>query len=78
MTRNESHVLLYIRNHTQNQGIPPTYQEMAHSLNIKSRSNIHRIVTSLVNQGFITKKIGSVRACFLTASGNEYAQQIQK
>ncbi len=74
MTKNEFNALKYINQHTRTEGYPPSYQEIADYLLIKSRANIHRIVESLMKQEFIVKKIGSVRACFLTKVGKEFVK----
>ena len=64
MTKNEFNALKYINQHTRTEGYPPSYQEIADYLLIKSRANIHRIVESLMKQrpGVFSDKSGQ-RIC---------------
>lgn len=39
----------------QNYGIPPSFDEMKDALNLKSKSGIHRLITSLQERGYIRR-----------------------
>ena len=57
-------------------GISPSYEEMKHSLNLKSKSGIHRLIGALEERGFIKRLAHKARALEViklpeTASAND-------
>jgi len=53
MTGRQERVLEFIKIYWEMKGRSPTLQEIAKGLEMKSRSNIHRIVHSLAKKGFL-------------------------
>jgi repressor LexA len=51
----------YISNFVRENGIPPTYAEMADGLGIKSRGSTHRMVKSLCEAGYLKMIPGKFR-----------------
>jgi repressor LexA len=47
MTERQQLVLEFIRTYIKMKGFPPSYQDIATGLGLRSRSNIHRIVHTL-------------------------------
>lgn len=37
-------------------GVSPTYREIADAMGLKSKSNVHRFVSDLVRQGYISRR----------------------
>ena len=56
MTKKRTLVLDFIKAYTRMHGVSPSYEVIAKSLGLKSKSNIHRIVHRLKDDGFITVK----------------------
>lgn len=58
MTPREKETLDFIKEHHREKGYPPSYDEIADHLGIKSKSGVNRIVVSLEEQGRIRRNIG--------------------
>ena len=43
-------------------GVSPSYEEMKESLNLKSKSGIHRLISALEERGFIKRLAHKARA----------------
>jgi len=56
MTPQWEKVLRFIRAYLRIHGVSPSYAVMAQSLGLKSRANMHRIVTRLEEEGHLEKK----------------------
>ncbi|MDJ0607484.1 MAG: transcriptional repressor LexA [Kiloniellales bacterium] len=62
LTKKQHQLLLYIHNHLSTQGVSPSFDEMKDALDLKSKSGIHRLVTGLVERGFIRRLPHRARA----------------
>ena len=67
---------MFINKKLRSSGVSPSYEEMKHSLNLKSKSGIHRLITALEERGFIRKLAHKARALEViklpeTASAND-------
>ena len=67
---------MFINKKLRSSGISPSYEEMKQSLNLKSKSGIHRLITALEERGFIRKLAHKARALEViklpeTASAND-------
>jgi SOS-response transcriptional repressor LexA len=56
MTKKRTLVLEFIKVYTRMHGVSPSYEVIAKSLGLNSKSNIHRIVHRLKDDGFLTVK----------------------
>jgi repressor LexA len=56
MTRRWQLVLEFVKAYMKIHGVPPSYEVIAKGLGLKSKSNIHRIVHRLEEEGFIRTK----------------------
>jgi repressor LexA len=56
MTERSQLVLDFIKAYMKIHGIPPSYEVIAKGLGLKSKSNIHRIIHNLQDEGFIVTK----------------------
>lgn len=54
MTKKRQLVLDFIRVYTRLHGVSPSYEVIAKSLGLRSKSNIHRIVHRLKDDGHLT------------------------
>ena len=56
MTKRRQLVLDFIRAYIRLHGVPPSYEVIAKGIGLKSKSNIHRIVHRLKDDGLIETK----------------------
>ena len=62
LTKKQKHLLLFINKKIRSTGISPSYEEMKNSLNLKSKSGIHRLISALEERGFIKRLAHKARA----------------
>ena len=62
LTKKQKNLLLYINKKIRSTGISPSYEEMKISLNLKSKSGIHRLISALEERGFIKRLAHKARA----------------
>ena len=55
LTKKQKNLLLYINKKIRSTGVSPSYEEMKNSLNLKSKSGIHRLISALEERGFIRR-----------------------
>ena len=53
MTEKQQKVLTFIKTYMEMKGWAPSMQNIADGLNLRSRSNIHRIIHELKSQGLL-------------------------
>ena len=76
LTKKQKNLLLFINKRLRSSGISPSYEEMKDSLNLKSKSGIHRLISALEERGFIKRLAHKARALEVvklpeTASAND-------
>ena len=76
LTKKQKNLLLFINKKLRSSGVSPSYEEMKLSLNLKSKSGIHRLITALEERGFIKRLAHKARALEVlklpeTASAND-------
>ena len=62
LTKKQKNLLLFINKKIRSTGISPSYEEMKNSLNLKSKSGIHRLISALEERGFIKRLAHKARA----------------
>ena len=62
LTQKQKDLLLFIHERMQDSGVPPSFDEMKVALDLKSKSGIHRLITALVERGFIRRLPHRARA----------------
>lgn len=62
LTAKQRDLLLFINDRMQDTGVPPSFDEMKVALDLKSKSGIHRLITALVERGFIRRLPHRARA----------------
>ena len=62
LTKKQKNLLLYINKKIRSTGISPSYEEMKDSLNLKSKSGIHRLISALEERGFVKRLAHKARA----------------
>jgi len=76
LTNKQKNLLLFINKKLRASGVSPSYEEMKNSLNLKSKSGIHRLISALEERGFIRRLPHKARALEViklpeTASAND-------
>ena len=76
LTKKQKNLLLFINKKLRSSGVSPSYEEMKDSLNLKSKSGIHRLISALEERGFIKRLAHKARALEVvklpeTASAND-------
>ena len=76
LTKKQKNLLLFINRKLRSSGVSPSYEEMKESLNLKSKSGIHRLISALEERGFIKRLAHKARALEViklpeTASAND-------
>ena len=76
LTKKQKNLLVFINKRIRSSGVSPSYEEMKDSLNLKSKSGIHRLISALEERGFIRRLPHKARALEVlklpeTASAND-------
>ena len=76
LTKKQKNLLMFINRKLRSSGVSPSYEEMKQSLNLKSKSGIHRLISALEERGFIRRLPHKARALEViklpeTASAND-------
>jgi repressor LexA len=62
LTRKQSELLRFIHERLQEDGVPPSFDEMKDALDLRSKSGIHRLIMALEERGFIRRLANRARA----------------
>ncbi len=62
LTKKQKNLLIFINKKIRSTGISPSYEEMKNSLNLKSKSGIHRLISALEERGFVKRLAHKARA----------------
>jgi repressor LexA len=62
LTKKQKNLLIFINRKIRSTGISPSYEEMKDSLNLKSKSGIHRLISALEERGFVKRLAHKARA----------------
>lgn len=78
LTEKQRDLLLFIHGRMQERGVPPSFDEMKDALDLKSKSGIHRLITALVERGFIRRLPHRARAIeVIKLPENQLSGQVQ-
>jgi len=62
LTKKQSELLRFIHERLQDEGVPPSFDEMKDALDLRSKSGIHRLIMALEERGFIRRLANRARA----------------
>ena len=71
LTVKQKDLLDFINLYYKDNDVFPTYEEMKHALNIKSKSSIHKLISSIEERGFIERIPHKARAIQLKDNQNQ-------
>jgi len=66
LTKKQKELFDYLSNYIAKNSISPSFEEMKNAVNLKSKSGIHRLITSLELRGFIKRLKHKARALEIT------------
>lgn len=66
LTKKQRELLLYIHEHMSDDDIAPSFEEMKDALGLKSKSGIHRLISGLVERGYLERLPHRARALSIT------------
>ena len=66
LTKKQKELFDYLSNYIAKNSISPSFEEMKNAVNLKSKSGIHRLITSLEQRGFIKRLRHKARALEIT------------
>ena len=62
LTRKQHELLTFIHGRLGEAGVSPSFEEMKEALDLKSKSGVHRLISALVERGFIRRLPNRARA----------------
>ena len=62
LTKRQYDLLMLINENLKSSGIPPSFDEMKEAIGLKSKSGVHRLISSLEERGFIRRLPHKARA----------------
>ena len=66
LTKKQKELFVYLKNYISSNEICPSFEEMKNAVNLKSKSGIHRLITSLEQRGYIKRLKHKARAMEIT------------
>ena len=66
LTKKQKELFVYLRDYISSHDISPSFEEMKNAVNLKSKSGIHRLITSLEQRGYIKRLKHKARAMEIT------------
>ena len=71
LTSKQLKLLNYLKESFKNDKVSPSFEEMKNGLGLKSKSGIHRLITSLEERGFVKRLHNKARAIKVITSNEE-------
>ena len=66
LTKKQKELFVYLNNYISSNEMSPSFEEMKNAVNLKSKSGIHRLITSLEQRGYIKRLKHKARAMEIT------------
>ena len=66
LTKKQKELFVYLNDYISSNNISPSFEEMKNAVNLKSKSGIHRLITSLEQRGYIKRLKHKARAMEIT------------
>ena len=66
LTKKQKELFVYLNNYISSNDISPSFEEMKNAVNLKSKSGIHRLITSLEQRGYIKRLKHKARTMEIT------------
>ena len=66
LTKKQKELFIFLKHYISSNEISPSFEEMKNAVNLKSKSGIHRLITSLEQRGYIKRLKHKARAMEIT------------
>ena len=66
LTKKQKELFIFLKDYISSNEISPSFEEMKNAVNLKSKSGIHRLITSLEQRGYINRLKHKARAMEIT------------
>ena len=66
LTKKQKELFVYLNNYISSNDISPSFEEMKNAVNLKSKSGIHRLITSIEQRGYIKRLKHKARSMEIT------------
>ena len=76
LTKKQKELFVYLRDYISSNDISPSFEEMKNAVNLKSKSGIHRLITSLEQRGYIKRLKHKARAMEITKELNNNSSTV--
>ena len=73
LTKKQKELLVFIHDRLKDGGVAPSFDEMKDALDLKSKSGIHRLITGLVERGYLQRLPNRARAVEVTRLPDDIA-----
>lgn len=73
LTKKQRELLVFIHDRLKDGGVAPSFDEMKDALDLKSKSGIHRLITGLVERGYLQRLPNRARAVEVTRLPDDIA-----
>src|SRR3989344_4346119 len=73
LTKRQKSILDFVASYQMQNGIAPTYREIARHFRLSSVSTVHQHIQALVDKGFLEKDAGHARSLGVLEGIDEYA-----
>lgn len=77
LTQKQKDLLIFIHERMQTGDIAPSFEEMKNALGLKSKSGIHRLISALVERGYLQRLPHRARALEVTKLPEGYEDALQ-
>lgn len=77
LTKKQRELLIYIHDHMTEDDIAPSFEEMKEALGLKSKSGIHRLITGLVERGYLERLPHRARALAIKKLPDGLSSKVQ-
>ena len=77
LTKKQKELFVYLNNYISSNDISPSFEEMKNAVNLKSKSGIHRLITSLEQRGYIKRLKHKARAMEIVKNQKESSEKYE-
>ena len=77
LTKKQKELFDYLKDYIANNQISPSFEEMKQALGLKSKSGIHRLITSLEERGYIRRIKHKARAMEIVKNQKESSEKYE-
>ena len=77
LTKKQHELICFIADRLNDTGVSPSFEEMKDALDLKSKSGVHRLISALVERGFIRRLPNRARALEVLKQDDQIDQEFE-